>query len=101
MRDEVSAFFLGTTARLTSHDIISTKAAWANRCRLVTLPTGRVICFQFVRKKVNIGHHKFKRDVEEFQGIHGSPWLTGVNLLLRLARPPATDELRPDALPRT
>ena len=43
VRDEISAYFLGNTSKLTSYDIISAKAAWANRCRLVTIPTGKVV----------------------------------------------------------
>lgn len=42
MRDEITAYFLGTTAKLTNDDVICTKAAWANRCRLVTVPVGKV-----------------------------------------------------------
>ena len=41
MRDEVTEFFVGNTAKLTNRDVICTKSAWANRCRLVTVPVGK------------------------------------------------------------
>jgi len=59
MRDEISAFFLGSTPKLMSHDIISNKAAWANRCRLVTIPTGKVVVNLCVMLRNFQGHIDF------------------------------------------
>lgn len=41
MQDELAAYFLGVTPQLVDNDVVFTKA-WDKRCRLVTLPSGRV-----------------------------------------------------------
>lgn len=42
MRDEVTSFFMGNTAKLYSSDIVRSKSTWKSRCRLVTVPAGQV-----------------------------------------------------------
>eukprot|EP00638_Chattonella_subsalsa_P022530 CAMPEP_0117877090 /NCGR_PEP_ID=MMETSP0950-20121206/13979_1 /TAXON_ID=44440 /ORGANISM="Chattonella subsalsa, Strain CCMP2191" /LENGTH=604 /DNA_ID=CAMNT_0005731003 /DNA_START=6 /DNA_END=1821 /DNA_ORIENTATION=- len=41
IRDEISAFFLGITPRLVNEEVVFSKA-WDQRCRLTTLPSGKV-----------------------------------------------------------
>ena len=67
VRDEISAYFLGNTSRLTSYDIISAKAAWANRCRLVTIPTGKVIV------NLNVILRNFERNIDMLQHSRAPP----------------------------
>mmetsp|Transcript_34745 Transcript_34745/g.106746 ORF Transcript_34745/g.106746 Transcript_34745/m.106746 type:complete len:233 (-) Transcript_34745:153-851(-) len=42
LRDEMTSFFMGTTAKLGNNDIVCSKTAWKSRCRLVTVPAGQV-----------------------------------------------------------
>jgi B9 domain-containing protein 2 len=67
VRDEISAYFLGNTSRLTSYDIISAKAAWANRCRLVTIPTGKVIV------NLNVILRNFEGNIDMLQHSRAPP----------------------------
>jgi len=67
VRDEISAYFLGNTSRLTSYDIISAKAAWANRCRLVTIPTGKVIL------NLNVILRNFEGNIDMLQHSRAPP----------------------------
>ena len=64
--EEISSFFLGTNPQLTNEEALFSKA-WENRCRLVTVPAGKV----FVQ--MNVVHRFFKeQNVDEVrQG--GSP----------------------------
>ncbi len=39
--EEIQSFFLGTNPQLTNDDVLFSKA-WENRCRLVTVPSGKV-----------------------------------------------------------
>lgn len=67
IRDEISAYFLGTTSKLTSYDIISAQAAWANRCRLVTIPTGKVIL------NLSVILRNFEGNIDMLQHSHAPP----------------------------
>jgi len=42
VHDEVANFFFGHSANLTTNDIICSTPAFTNRCRLVTVPAGKV-----------------------------------------------------------
>ena len=58
MRDEVASFFMGNTANLTNDDIVCGKAAWKSRCRLVTIPTGKVctiMTWKIRQAQLNLG----------------------------------------------
>lgn len=41
MQDELASYFLGVTPQLLDTDVVFAKA-WDKRCRLVTLPAGRI-----------------------------------------------------------
>lgn len=41
MPEEIQSFFLGANPQLTNEDVLFSKA-WENRCRLVTIPSGKV-----------------------------------------------------------
>jgi hypothetical protein len=41
MPEEIQSFFLGSNPQLTNEDVVFSKA-WENRCRLVTVPSGKV-----------------------------------------------------------
>lgn len=41
MQDELAAYFLGVTPQLLDTDVVFTRA-WDKRCRLVTMPAGRI-----------------------------------------------------------
>lgn len=42
MQDELAAYFLGITPQLIDTDVVFVKA-WDQRCRLVTIPSGKVV----------------------------------------------------------
>lgn len=39
--EEIQSFFLGTNPQLTNETVLFSKA-WENRCRLVTIPSGKI-----------------------------------------------------------
>ena len=41
MPEEIQSFFLGANPQLTNEEVLFSKA-WENRCRLVTIPSGKV-----------------------------------------------------------
>ena len=53
LQDEMSTLFLGTTVELIDYDAIFAKA-WEQRCRLITVPSGRV------HVNLNIVHRHFE-----------------------------------------
>lgn len=51
VRDELSSFFLGNVPQLASRDVVASHAAWTDRCRLVTVPSGTIQLRVAVLKK--------------------------------------------------
>lgn len=55
-REELHALFLGTKPNLTNDDIIFS-SSWKNRCRIVTVPAGKVhLCFNVIHRHF-VEHH--------------------------------------------